>query len=71
MSDGAPGPSTSAVIAPLSPDRASLMTLCFPNEIDDHGAFAEISDIVDGVVPRDEYIDEMLALSSSHIEDTV
>ena len=63
LSDGAPGPSTSAVIAPPSPDRASLMTLCFPDEIDDHGTFAEISDIVDRVVPCDEYIDEMLALS--------
>ena len=60
---GAPGPSTSVLIAPFSLDRTSLMTLCFPDEIDDHGTFAEISDIVDGVVPCDEYIDEMLALS--------
>ncbi|RVW71197.1 hypothetical protein CK203_054387 [Vitis vinifera] len=39
LRDGAPGPSTSALIAPSSPDRASLMTLCFPDEIDDHGTF--------------------------------
>ena len=47
------------------------MTLCFPDEIDDHGTFVEISDIIDGVVPHDKYIDEMLTLRLSQIEDTV
>ena len=65
LSDGAPGPSTSVLIAPPSPDRTSLMTLCFPDKIDDHGTFAEIGDVVDGVVPHDEYVDEMLAMSLS------
>ncbi|RVW24537.1 hypothetical protein CK203_090895 [Vitis vinifera] len=69
LSDGAPGPSTSALIAPSSPDCTSLMTLCFPNEIDDHRTFFEISDIVDGAVPHDEYVDEMLAVSLSQIEE--
>ncbi|RVW95740.1 hypothetical protein CK203_031632 [Vitis vinifera] len=32
LRDGAPGPSTSVLIAPSSPDRTSLMTLCFPDE---------------------------------------
>ncbi|RVW31146.1 Retrovirus-related Pol polyprotein from transposon opus [Vitis vinifera] len=36
------------------------MTLCFPDEIDEHETFAKIEDIVDGAVPRDEYVDEML-----------
>ncbi|RVW29022.1 Ribonuclease HI [Vitis vinifera] len=45
LRDGAPGPSTSVLIAPSSPDRTSLMTLCFPDEIDDHGTFVEISDM--------------------------
>ena len=43
--------------------------LCFPDEIDGHGTFVEIRDIVDGVVPHDEYIDEMLAMSLSQIEE--
>ena len=47
------------------------MTFCFPDEIDDHGAFVEISNIVDGAVPQDEYIDEMLAMSLSPIEERV
>ena len=69
LRDGAPGPSASVLIAPPSPDRTSLMTLCFPDEIDDHGTFAEIGDVVDGAVPHDEYVDEMLAMSLSQTEE--
>ncbi|RVW71176.1 Transposon Ty3-G Gag-Pol polyprotein [Vitis vinifera] len=71
LRDGAPGPSTSVLIAPPSPDRTRLMTLCFPDEIDDHGTFVEIGDVVDGAVLRDEYVDEMLVLSLSQIEETI
>ena len=71
LSDGAPSTSTPTLITPSSPDRTSLMTFCFPDEIDDHGTFAEISDIVDGAAPCDEYVDEMLALSLSQIEEKV
>ena len=35
LSDGAPGTSTSTLIVPPSPDRLSLMTLCFPDEINE------------------------------------
>ena len=49
----------------------SLITLYFPDEIDEHGTFVEVRDIVEGVAPHDEYIDEMLALSLSQIEETV
>ncbi|RVW14465.1 Retrovirus-related Pol polyprotein from transposon 17.6 [Vitis vinifera] len=38
---------------------------------DEHGTFAEVGDIVDGAAPHDEYIDEMLALSLSQIEETI
>ncbi|RVW78291.1 hypothetical protein CK203_055767 [Vitis vinifera] len=46
LRDGAPGPSTSVLIAPSSPDRTSLMTLCFPDEIDEHGTLAEIEETI-------------------------
>ena len=59
------------LIAHSSPDRTSLMTLCFPDETDEHETFAEVGDIVDGAAPHDEYIDEMLALSLSQIEETI
>ncbi|RVW60356.1 Transposon Ty3-I Gag-Pol polyprotein [Vitis vinifera] len=39
-----------------SPDRTSLMTLCFPDERSMIMGFAEIGDVVDGAVPRDEYM---------------
>ena len=71
LRDGAPSPSTPALIAHSSPDRTSLMTLCFPDEINEHSTFAEIDDIVDGAVPHDEYIDEMLAMSMGQIEERV
>ena len=71
LSDGALDTSTSTLAAPSSPDHMSLMTLYFPDEVDEHGTFVEIGDIVDGVVPHDEFIDEMLAISLSQIEEIV
>ncbi|RVW94464.1 Transposon Ty3-I Gag-Pol polyprotein [Vitis vinifera] len=49
----------------------SLMTLYFPDEINEHGTFTEIGDIVDRSVPRDEYVDKMLVMSMSQIEEIV
>ena len=49
----------------------SLMTLYFLDEINEHGTFAEIEDIVDGAIPHDEYIDGMLAMSMSQIDEIV
>ena len=71
LSDEALGTLTSALAAPSSPDCMSLMTLYFPDEINEHRVFTEIGDIVDGVVPYDEYIDEMLVMSMSQIEEIV
>ena len=47
------------------------MTLCFPDETNEHETFVEVGGIVDGATPHDEYINEMLALSMSQIEETV
>ena len=49
----------------------SLMTLYFSDEVDEHGTFAKIGDMVDGVVPHDKYIDEMFAMSMSQIDGIV
>ena len=49
----------------------SLMTLYFLDEIDEHGTFSEIGDIVDRAMPRDEYVDEMLVMNMSQIEEIV
>ena len=71
MNDGAPSTSTSALAASSSPDCMSLMTFYFPNEIDEHGTFAKIEDIMDEVVPHDEYVDEMLAMSMNLIDGMI
>ena len=63
MSDGVPGVFTSTLAAPSFPNYMSLMTLYFPDEVDKHETFAEIGDMVDGAIPHDEYIDEMLTMS--------
>ena len=47
------------------------MTLYFSDEVDEHETFFEIGNIVDGVVPHDEYIDEMLAMSMNQIDGIV
>ena len=65
MSDGASGAFTSTLAAPSFPNYMSLMTLYFPDEVDKHETFAEIGDMVDGAIPHDEYIDEMLTMSIS------
>ena len=58
------------MIAPSSPDRASFSSLCFPEETTDHGADIEPSGVTDGVVPQDEYRDEM-DMSMSQIAEVV
>ena len=54
LSDGAPGTSTSALVTPSSTDRMSLMTLYFLNEVDEHGTFVKIGDMVNGFVSHNE-----------------
>ncbi|KAL6314891.1 hypothetical protein AAG906_029108 [Vitis piasezkii] len=51
LSDGAPGTSVSALAVPSSPDRVSLMTLYFPDEVNEYRTFAEIGDIMDETIP--------------------
>ena len=45
----------SVMIAPSSPDRASFLSLCFPNETTNYGVNIEPIGVTDGVVPHDEY----------------
>ena len=71
LSDGVPSTSASALVAPPSPNRMSLMMLYFPDEIDEHMTFFELGDIMDGVVPHDKYLDEILTISMSQIDEIV
>ena len=51
--------SASMMITPPSLDRASLFSFCFLDETNDYGVVIEPADMIDGVVPHDEYHDEM------------
>ena len=71
LSDGTLGTSAFALVAPSFPDRMSLTTPYFQDEVDEHGIFAGIGDMVNGTVPHDKYIDEMLTMSVSQIDGIV
>ena len=71
MSDGAPDTSVSMVITPPSLDRASLLSLCFPYEVTDDGVVVDPIEMIDGVVPHDEYRDEMKMMTMSQITNIV
>ncbi|KAL6348491.1 hypothetical protein AAG906_008946 [Vitis piasezkii] len=66
LSDGAPGTSVS-MATPTSPDRASMLSLCFPKEITNDGVIVDPTEMIDGVVPHDEYRDEMDRMTVSQI----
>ncbi|RVW73113.1 hypothetical protein CK203_060253 [Vitis vinifera] len=46
-------------ITPPCLDRASLLSLCFPEEVTDDKVVVNLTKMIDGVVPHDEYRDEM------------
>ena len=57
---GAPDTSTT-LIAPPSPGRSSVLTMCFPDEIADYGG-------IDGVTSSNDYDEEPLRMVISHPE---
>ena len=71
MGDEIPGVLASMTIAPPSPDRDNLFSLCFPNRTIDFGVVIELADMIDGVAPHDEYHDAMDMLGISQFLDAV
>ena len=71
MGDETPGVSASMTIAPPSPDRANLFSLCFLDETANYGVVIELANMIDGLVPHDEYHDEMDMLGISQFFDIV
>ncbi|KAL6342810.1 hypothetical protein AAG906_016645 [Vitis piasezkii] len=71
LSDGAPDTSFPMAITPTSPDRASMLSLCFPEEITSDGVIVDPTEMIDGVVPHDEYRDEMDMMTVSQITNIV
>ena len=71
LSDGALGTFASTLAASSSPNHMSLLTIYFLDKVDECGTFVEIRDMVDGVVPHNEYIDEILVMGISQIDRIV
>ena len=61
---------TSMLVAPPSPDRASMMTLYFPEEIGSHEPSLLFMGVSDGVFFPDDYQDEIAMMSLSKMTDT-
>ena len=59
------------IIAPSSLDQASFLLLCFPEKTTDCRVNVESTGVIDGVVPCDEYWDEMDMTSMSQIAERV
>ena len=44
------------IVAPPSPGRASVFSMCFPEEVLDYDLFMDLGDDTDGVTLPDAYI---------------
>ena len=63
-------PPEAMIVAPPSPDRASVFTMCFPEEIPDYDLPMDLGDGLDGMIFSDTYIDEMDMIGIGRILDT-
>nr|CAN61210.1 hypothetical protein VITISV_014941 [Vitis vinifera] len=70
LSDGGHGASVS-MATPTSPDRASMLSLYFPEDITDDRVIVDPTEMIDGVVPHDDYRDEMDMMTVSQITNIV
>ena len=63
-------PLEAVTVAPPSPDRASVFSMCFPEEISDYDLPMDLGDETDGVTLPDTYMDEMDMIGTGHFLDT-
>ena len=63
-------PPEAMIVAPPSSDRASVFTMCFPEEIPDYDLPMDLGDGLDGVIFSDTYMDEMDMIDAGRILDT-
>ena len=63
-------PPEAIIVAPPSPDRASVFSMCFPEEVPDYDLPMDLGDDIDGVTLPDTYMDEMDMIGTSRILDT-
>ena len=63
-------PPEAVIVAPPSSDRASVFSMCFPEEVSDYDLPMDLGDDTDGVTLPDTYMDEMDMIGTSRILDT-
>ena len=63
-------PSEAMIVAPPSPNRASVFSMCFPEKVPDYDLPMDLGDDIDGVTLPDTYMDEMDMIGTSRNLDT-
>ena len=63
-------PPEAMIVSPPSPDRASVFSMFFPEEVPDYDLPMDLGDDIDGVTLPDTYMDEMGMISTGRILDT-
>ena len=63
-------PPEAIIVAPPSPDRASVFFMCFPEKVHDYDLPMDLGDDIDGVTLLDTYMDEMDMIGIGRILDT-
>ena len=62
-------PPEAMIVAPPSPDRASVFSMCFPEEVLDYDLPMDLGDGPDGVILFDTYMDAMDMIGTCRILD--
>ena len=57
------------IVAPPSPSRASVFSICFPKEVLDYNLSMDLGDDTDGMTLPDTYKDEMNMIDIGRILD--
>ena len=63
-------PLEAMIVAPSSPDRASVFSVCFPEEVLNYDLPMDLGDDTDGATLPNTYMDEMDMIGNSRILDT-
>ena len=63
-------PPEAVIVAPPSSDRASVFSMCFPEEVPDYDLPMNLGDYTDGVTLLDTYMDGMDMIGTGRILDT-
>ena len=60
-------PPEAMIVAPLSPDRASVFSMCFHEEIPDYDLPMDLGDGPNGVILPNTYMDALDMINTGHI----